>query len=545
MKKFHLSSSRMMLSLGAAALLAPLFAHADTTFKGVPSKGTLVGSGTFALKSLSHNALPRFTAKEMPNFTPRRRGNTAATLGAVPQVDSSSVQKSASAVLANFNGISDLSSAIANGGILVEPPDQGLCVGNFLGHRRVFEIVNIAIAEYTPAGTQLGIQDVNSFFNEPEPAFNGELVSDPRCIFDKSTDTFFFTAVATNLTVPSATTLESHVDIVVVNGTTGTFVEYKFDTTDLSNSNGDCPCLDDQPKVGIDNNAIYIGADEFSLTSNLYNGAELLVISKPQMVSAAGSVNAAYFTNLILAGIPVLDLMPAISVSSTNTEYLENSFPFDAVGNPVFSTNVIGLWRVTDDEDVTNGGLPNLSARLVKTETYAIPVNAATTPAGNFLNTNDDRMGQLEFIDGDLWSSVETSVNIKGTIGEVVGAAWFKIDAATSVVDNQGYVATKGQYLIYPTILHTSSGLTTINFTITNPTLNPSAAFVRLSSSKTIEIEATGVSPYDIPFPNRWGDYSWATLDPDGVHIWMGNEYIPSLSDQAPIANWGTEIFEQ
>jgi hypothetical protein len=545
MKRFHASSSRLMFFLGAAALLAPLFAHADTTFKGVPSKGTLVGSGNFALNSLSRAALLGFTTKEIPHFTPRRKGNTAAAQGAVPQVDSSSVQKSPSAVLANFNGISDLASAIANGGILVEPPDQGLCVGNFLGHRRVFEIVNIAIAEYTPAGTQLAIQDINSLFNEPEPAFNGELVSDPRCIFDKSTDTFFFTVVASNLTaVPPPANLESHVDIIVVNGTTGMFAEYKFDTTDLSNPLGDCPCLDDQPKVGIDNNAIYIGADEFSLTSNLYNGAELLVISKPQLVSAASSVNAAYFINLTLAGIPVLDLMPAISVSSTNTEYLENSFPFDAVGNPVFSTNLIGLWRVTDDSDVTSGGMPNLSAKLVKTETYAIPVNAATTPAGNFLNTNDDRMGQLEFIDGNLWSCVETSVNINGTIGEVVGAAWFKINAATRAVDKQGYVATKGQYLIYPTILHTSSGLTTINFTITNPTLNPSAAFVRLSSSNTIEIEATGVSPYST-FAFRWGDYSWAALDPDGVHIWMGNEYVPAVSDQAPIANWGTEIFEQ
>jgi hypothetical protein len=93
-------------------------------------------------------------------------------------------------------------------------------------------------------------------------------------------------------------------------------------------------------------------------------------------------------------------------------------------------------------------------------------------------------------------------------------------------------------------LLSSSSSSCTINFTITNPTLNPSAAFVRLSSSNTIEIEATGVSPYST-FVFRWGDYSWAALDPAGVHIWMDNEYVPAVSDQAPIANWGTEIFEQ
>ena len=58
MKKFHASSSRMMLFLGATALLAPLFAHADTTYNGVPAKGTLVASGNFAFTSPPHAAVP-------------------------------------------------------------------------------------------------------------------------------------------------------------------------------------------------------------------------------------------------------------------------------------------------------------------------------------------------------------------------------------------------------------------------------------------------------------------------------------------------------
>ena len=141
MSKFGVSTTRLMLSLGAAALLAPLFTHADTTYNGVPSTGTFVASGNFAINPPKHAPIPRFSTKTLPYFTPRKPHAAAVKQGAVPVVDSLSVHNSKSTLLANFNGVSNLDSAIANSGILVEPPDQGLCVGDFLGHRRVFEIV--------------------------------------------------------------------------------------------------------------------------------------------------------------------------------------------------------------------------------------------------------------------------------------------------------------------------------------------------------------------------------------------------------------------
>jgi hypothetical protein len=557
---------KLMFFLATLAVaMLPAAQAATHTYQGTAANGQFVRSGQLTLGKRSQTASPT-QRKAKPHFTPGKQGAPSSNGGAPAASSLPTQSRISGSLLQNFNGLSNVDSANFNFGIVVEPPDQGLCVGNLAGQPAVFEMVNIVLAAYTPGGSTILFEDgVNDFFAEPQPAFTGELVSDPRCVYDRATNTFFFTVVATNfLASPPPATFESHLDVVVLNAATLSLTEYKFDTTDINNPLGDCPCLDDQPHLGIDNNALYVGADEFSLVAPPFNGAELLVISKSQLESGAASVNFAYFTNLSLAGIPVITLMPAISVTPTNTEYLENAFPYDALGNNITVTNEIGLWTSTNDAVVSSGGVPTLTATLVTTEPYAFPVLAETPPPTpdciladegaaflcGFLNPNDDRMGQVEFINGQLWSAVETAVNLPGEVVQRDGAAWFKINASNGKVTQQGYVASAGQYLLYPTVLTTGTGLTTVNFTITNTSLNPSAAFTVFPTSPQprITIAAQGVSPYN-SFAFRWGDYSAAALDPGGRHIWMANEYIPPLADQVffgtlPVANWGTEVFE-
>ena len=42
----------------------------------------------------------------------------------------------------------------------------------------------------------------------------------------------------------------------------------------------------------------------------------------------------------------------------------------------------------------------------------------------------------------------------------------------------------------------------------------------------------------------RWGDYSFAQVDPSGLGIWLATEYIPPAANQDPIDNWETYAFE-
>jgi hypothetical protein len=86
-------------------------------------------------------------------------------------------------------------------------------------------------------------------------------------------------------------------------------------------------------------------------------------------------------------------------------------------------------------------------------------------------------------------------------------------------------------------------------FTLSGPTFFASAAYALLSgeghSFGPIKIAALGSGPYD-PNATRWGDYSYATLDPNGEGIWLATEYMPALSRQTVdgLRNWGTRVLE-
>ena len=106
----------------------------------------------------------------------------------------------------------------------------------------------------------------------------------------------------------------------------------------------------------------------------------------------------------------------------------------------------------------------------------------------------------------------------------------------------------RGANLLYPAIGAAQFGPPVAVFTITSATINPSAAYTVLGSNRIITV-ANGagahVSFSDVLFDQaRWGDYSFAQVDPSGAGVWLATEYIPPAAHQDPIDNWGTYVFE-
>ncbi|MGH3265648.1 MAG: hypothetical protein ACRDNS_27060 [Trebonia sp.] len=327
--------------------------------------------------------------------------------------------------------------------------------------------------------------------------------------------------------------------------------------------------LGDQPKVGFDNNALIISTDEYcgSTLSN-YEGALVQVISKSQLVNEASTVNWAQSTPVSLAGDPVVGLDPAID-TGTPTAYLVNSVPFNADGSNNALGATLGLWTLTNTASVTTGnGAPFLASKVMPSEPYAFPVPAPSTGTGatstyngstitseTALNPDDSRLsGPVNVSPGpdhsvNLWTALDAAVNPTGGTATKDGAAWFEINTSRGSVIRQGYVAAGGgASLLYPAVYAARNGKATMVYTITSPTLNPSAAFSQLGRPG-IQIVAPGsgahlsfsdAPPYDSA---RWGDYSWATSDPESGQIWMATEYIPPASEWGGSDNWGTYVF--
>ena len=486
-----------------------------------------------------------------PNPAAQANGAGAASAPAV------SPARGRTSVTNAFDGLNDLINDQLYGALT--PPDQGLCVGpdhTLKGAPdAVWEIVNSVAKETTKSGAALvGPLNAPTLFQDPN-AF-----SDPRCLFDPATQSFYFTLISFPASGPNPTLTNTVNDVLVINSRGA--ATYQFD----SSLGGQC--IGDQPKVGFDNNALVISTDEYCGANQTEIGAIVQVISKSQLVHEAATVNWAQSTPVSLAGDPVVGLDPAIN-TGTSTAYLVNSVPFNADGSNNALGTSLGLWTLTNTASVTPGhGAPFLASKVLPSEPYAFPVPAPSTGNGSTttfngqtitsekaLNPDDSRLSAPVNVSVgpggsvNLWTSLDAAVNPTGGTATKDGAAWFEISTSAGRVIRQGYVAASGNAsLLYPAVYAARNGTATMVYTITSPTLNPSAAFSVLGRPG-IEIVGLGSGPHfsfsDAPPFNspRWGDYSWAAPDPESSQIWMATEYIPPTSEWDGFDNWGTYVF--
>jgi hypothetical protein len=563
----------LIAALGAACSLAVLPAAASVAATATSSSGSYAGTPGAAerlTQAASVSSLPKVASafrNEGPRaLTPLGLGKPSAIGASVAPAKSAvtvSGEVSRSGVIAAFNGLSDLNSDNLNG-FPITPPDQGLCVGRdstLAGSpKTVWEPINLAARETTPGGALLR-PDVSLATLFQDTFAEGDV----RCLYDAATQSFYFTEIGFPVaTGPAADDNNTTADVVVMNKRG--VAAYQFDTSLGGPGAGDC--FGDQPKAGFDNNALVISTDEFcGPTESNFEGALALVISKPELVAEAATVNDSAIGPVSLAGNPVTGMDPAIGTGS-DTGYLVNSVPFLANGNNNPVGNTLGLWTLSGSASVTTGhGTVRLTGKVLPSEPYAFPVPATSTGNGSTttvdgtvitsetaLNPDDSRIsGPVEVTRGlggqiQLWTALDAAVSPNGEAARDA-AAWFRIDATRQHVIQQGYVTARNASLLYPAVGAPQFGSPEIVFTITSATINPSAAFTRLGSDQITTV-AAGAGPHlsfadAPPFSSpRWGDYSFAQPDPDGNGVWMATEYIPPTADQDPQDNWGTDVFE-
>jgi hypothetical protein len=473
-----------------------------------------------------------------------RHLNAAGVRRAAPVAAATHLATNAASLDLNFNGVSSHDSAITNFGLEFEPPDQGLCAGNGF----VVEMVNSAYTVYNTAGKVLaGPFNVNGPFNEGLLEFT----SDPRCQYDAATNTWFATILQINKEENG-----SLLDIAVNNsGDPRTpWTTYKINTTGLGGATGpkhkECPCFGDQPTLGIDGQNLYVTTNEFSILGPQFNGAQVYAFGKKELAALA-PVHFVHFDKLDIGGAPANSVQPALTTGNPSAEYFLNSID----PSETFDQR-IGVWALTDKGAVSKGGVPTLSSLVLKSQAFGVPPKGEQKGSPSLIETDDDRMQQTQFINGEIWGELDTALNIPGDPQPRAGAAWFQVKASLSggvvssaKIQRQGYLAVPGNYVMYPAIQVTPSGAAAMALSITGEKRFPSAGYSLLQPGGTefgpITITGKGTGPYNIE-AERWGDYSWATLDPSGTSVWLAAEYVPPKASQTPdgLHNWGTRVYQ-
>lgn len=575
-------ASAVAALIAGAVLAVPGIASAATITKLVPSAGT-IAVPSVAAPTASTSDLPEIdsaTAGDQDGLDP---GSPIARTPSLGRRGTNG--RAPSATLATgWEGLNFFDQRFANGGnqFSVEPPDQGLCVGN----GKVVEVVNSVYQVFDTSGAALTNPiDLNTLFGYPA-AINrttgavGPDVFDPVCLYDQPTNTFYVVvSVLDRVGTTSALSGSSHVDILAGSDPTGTFTKYSIDTTrDYPCFNDEArkepgPCFPDYPHIGADRNGLYITTNVFDFIGPFFDTVNIYAIPKSALASGGFSIPVTITnTDGLSQDGTGFTLIPAMTPgnqfdgSNGGTESFVSS---RAVFTDDGTATTLEVWKLANTGSL-NTGSPSLSLTEadVPVSEYGIPAlarqkegaaplaqclgtegcwqlvnstfhfNQAKTLGVQKLAADDTRVGGVAYANGKLWATLGTSAtDSKGAAAD--GVAWYVINAAgpgASLI-NEGLVVKDGTDLTYPSIGVTQNGRGVLGFTITGPSDFPSAGFAGLDAKTgagAVQYAAAGAGPQDgfteylavgtNAWRPRWGDYGAASAS--GNSVWVASEYI-------------------
>ena len=447
MKTNASSPCSMLVALSAAALLLPASASAATY--GATAQVSSAGTGSPQTGGYTPSGAGDVTRAEFPF----QQDNADGTPGAYPGVitnrslshgsgNGASVQsgkkaKSNPTFVTAFEGLNHYQQRYARGGnqFSVEPPDQGLCVGNGYVVEVVNDVLNVfntsgesVLPDNTAANIVANLPrnvnhavDLNSFLGYA-PAINratgvrGPSVTDPSCVYDAQTKRFFMIVLTLETHPNGAFTHHNHLDLAVSQSSvpTGLWSFYHIDVTNDGTNTGGVnpgPYLGDYPHIGLDANGVYLTTNAYPWCCNGFSGAQIYALSKAQLVAGAASVTMVHIDTSGLVNVPSeagptqpgFTVWPAtapeFNTQNGGTEYFMSSNAADEATHPVsgssgsHTSNQIVVWTLTNTASL-NSASPalNLSNRIVSVNPYALPPKQ-TQPGSGALATTDTPQG--------------------------------------------------------------------------------------------------------------------------------------------------------
>jgi hypothetical protein len=412
--------------VAAAALGVWLASSAMAESRQIPIGGTGVaqtGEFTPSDGAVTQDEFP--TGEESDEGPDPYDGTISFSTGAGggPSVNSGRKAKSNPTFKFGFQGLNFYQQRYARGGnqFSVEPPDQGMCVGNGYVVEAVNDVFNVYSAatgaSVLPDNTATNIVsgfprnvdhaiDLNSFYGYA-PAINrttgvrGPFVTDPSCLYDAQTQRFF--VVVLTLEVVSTTgafTTVNHLDIAVsqTSNPTGGWNIYRVDVTNDGTDTGGAnpgPYLGDYPHIGADANGFYITTNAYPWCCNGFSGAQIYAFSKAQLAAGAASVTMQHIDTSGMVNAPSdagstqpgFTLWPAQSpgtsqfnLANNGTEYLLSSNAADEAQKPVSgaagtrTSNQVIVWTLTNTASL-NTATPavGISNRILTVGQYGVP----------------------------------------------------------------------------------------------------------------------------------------------------------------------------
>jgi hypothetical protein len=432
----------------------------------------------------------------------------------------------------SFDGVSELDSINVNGGNFNVPPDTM----GAIGATQYMETTNSAYGIYNKAtGVRTSLLSGDAFWAAAGiTGFGG----DSRVQYDSVSQRWIVTALSGGA---------DHNVNIAISTTSDASGPWKGVTLQ-----GYQAGLADYPTLAVDNNAVYIGTNNFAAVNGNYNyaGTSLFVIPRTSLFAAAPSLtNTVRFDNDQFGsngdrGFAIQGLNTTDNTGSTGGVIADSIFTNQLTH---YDINNAGTAAATQTAPVDHIG-PNYNAP-----------NLARQPNGTqIVDTLDTRVGSSAFLKNGKIYTVFTVDD--GTGHSAVN--WEVINATTNAVISQGLISGGGYDYYQGSLAVNASGQVVLgynrsgfqagsgNIAFFARTFDSTAGGALVQTGTDILLHQSARGDYsNAEFGlsyDRWGDYSSVTLDPNNAQsFWAIGEYQASnlcCINGNQISSWGTWI---
>ena len=333
-------------------------------------------------------------------------------------------------------------------------------------------------------------------------------------------------------------------------GTVWTFYFVQQDTVGGPSTN---ESLDD-PSLGIDNNALYIGGNMFDVATGFLNNSAAFVVRKSSILSGGPIVTTAFRNLESLDG-------PDSPRGVDNYNPVANEGYF--IGLSVLNPSRLVMRRISNP-----GTVPAISANIsivVPATSFPIPVDhlgntVLTDSDGDGFPDGDldapDRLLAAHIRNGRLWTAHNIAVTNLGAASNVNAqrrdaVRWYEliipplagaptVNQSGTIFDNAVTRAVARQFWI-PSVTVSGQGHAAIGFSAAGIPFRADAATNGRLRTDTLgttgapalyTASSTAYNPPSDPGPpRRWGDYSFTSLDPkDDMTMWTIQEFCDATN---------------
>jgi hypothetical protein len=402
-----------------------------------------------------------------------------------------------------FFGIRDQSRA---------QPDCNIAVGP----SRIMLAVNTNVAIYTKTGDKKFETSFENWFGALSMSHDSVLF-DPKLLYDHHAGHWIFLCNSRRGRDRRSWFLFS------VSKTSDPEGEWAFYAIDMQITRGVREIFwADFPRMGLDQNAIYLTGNMTEYVSFGFRYAKIRVLRKSQ-VYQFGKISWKEFARLTDShGVKAINIEPVTAFGPTNEGYLVNTTPFDGFK--------LTLWKIVNPGSAN----PNLIRKGIVVSSYQFPPSAIQKGGSARLNTRDAGVYNAVFHNGSIYTAHNAAYDWGS--GPVSAIRFYQIKTDGTLVQEITY-GKNGYYFFYPAVMVDSRDNVVMGFNRSSASTFAGIFFTGRKATdpsgrfENVKRLVPGRSYYSVVFRDteigRWGDYSGIALDSDDS-IFIYSEYVKS-----------------